>query len=150
MEDIKEISVYVKEAFALLEKVNSQVAKEFAALLENELTPKQLLILRTVRDEKSITANELSERLSLSPSSVSQLLNRLEAGKYLKREINVNNRREVIVILGDEGKSLFKEYEKIDESIIEKYYSEFTIDEVKTFKNLVLKLYNTIESKKGS
>ncbi|WP_053591542.1 MarR family winged helix-turn-helix transcriptional regulator [Bacillus sp. FJAT-22090] len=150
MEDIKEISVYVKEAFALLEKVNSQVAKEFAALLENELTPKQLLILRTVRDEESITANELSERLSLSPSSISQLLNRLEAGKYLKREINVNNRREVIVILGDEGKSLFKEYEKIDESIIEKYYSEFTIDEVKTFRNLVLKLYNTIESKKRS
>ena len=110
----------------------------------------QLLILRTVRDEESITANELSERLSLSPSSVSQLLNRLEAGKYLKREINVNNRREVIVILGDEGKSLFKEYEKIDESIIEKYYSEFTIDEVKTFRNLVLKLYNTIESKKRS
>lgn len=150
MEDIKEISVYVKEAFALLEKVNTQVAKEFDALLEYELTPKQLLILRTVRDEESITVNELSERLSLSPSSISQLLNRLEAGKYLKREINVNNRREVFVMLGDEGKSLFKEYEKIDESIIEKYYSEFTIDEVKTFRNLVLKLYNTIESKKGS
>ena len=145
---MEEISKYVKEAFALLEKVNSSVAKEYDSLLEHELTSKQFLILRTVRDAVKITVNELSEKLEFSPSSVSQLINRLETGSYLRREMNPKSRREIFVMLGERGISLFQEYSNFDQSIIEKYYSGFSLEEVILFRNLVQKLYDAIHSNK--
>ncbi|MFD2444612.1 MarR family winged helix-turn-helix transcriptional regulator [Bacillus sp. CGMCC 1.16607] len=137
-------NAYVKEAFALLEQVNSAITKEYESLLNHELTPKQLLLLRTVRDEQKITVNFLSEKLSLSPSSLSQLISRLEVANYLEREVNVNNRREVFVMLGEKGVALFQNYDDIDQDIINKYYSEFTLEEVMTFRNLVKKLHSVI------
>jgi MarR family transcriptional regulator, organic hydroperoxide resistance regulator len=142
-------NTYIIEAFALLEKINTSVTKEYESLLNHDLTPKQLLLLRTVRDEKKITVNVLSEKLSLSPSSLSQLINRLETGKFLKREVNLENRREVFVTLGEKATELFQEYSKIDQDIINKYYSDFTLDDVRTFSSLVQKLYNAIEDRKN-
>lgn len=145
--DMAEITECVKEAFSYLDKVNTIVLKEHEALLSHELTPKQHLVLKTVHSFGKITINSLSEKLFLSPSSASQLVNKLEKEDYLKREINPDNRREIFVSVDSRGEALFEEYINIDEQIIKKYYSEFTLDEVRQFRALVKKLYRVIEEK---
>lgn len=144
-----QISQYVKEAFAMLEKVNAKMVQEHRTLMNHDLTPKQFLMLQTIRDAKKITVNQLADKLSLSPSSVSQLISRLENRNFLRRELNKENRREVLVMLGEEGSKLFEEYSKIDNIIIHNYYSEFTIEEVLQFRNLVYKLHSVMESKES-
>ncbi|WP_180954132.1 MarR family winged helix-turn-helix transcriptional regulator [Bacillus sp. M6-12] len=146
---MNEITSYVKEAFALLEKVNSSIVKEHESLFSHDLTPKQMLLLQIVRDEKEVTVNQLSEKLAFSPSSVSQILGRLENDQYVKRSINAQNRREVLVALDKKGTKLFKEYDRVDNLIIEKYYSHFSLDEVIQFRDLVSKLYQVIQLKRS-
>ncbi|PLS17255.1 MarR family transcriptional regulator [Bacillus sp. M6-12] len=149
MKEMNEITSYVKEAFALLEKVNSSIVKEHESLFSHDLTPKQMLLLQIVRDEKEVTVNQLSEKLAFSPSSVSQILGRLENDQYVKRSINAQNRREVLVALDKKGTKLFKEYDRVDNLIIEKYYSHFSLDEVIQFRDLVSKLYQVIQLKRS-
>lgn len=139
--------MYVREAFEFLSKVNSKMVMEFNSLFNHEITQKQLLILQIVRDAENITVNEISQQTGLSLSSVSQLIGRLEKENYLKREVNINNRREVFVSLDSEADLLFENYNRVDSYLIEKYYSEFSLEEVKQFRNLVKKLYNVMEQK---
>ncbi|MCM3164228.1 MarR family winged helix-turn-helix transcriptional regulator [Metabacillus litoralis] len=142
-----EREMYVREAFEFLSKVNSKMVMEFNSLFNHEITQKQLLILQIVRDAENITVNEISQQTGLSLSSVSQLIGRLEKENYLKREVNINNRREVFVSLDSEAGLLFENYNRVDSYLIEKYYSEFSLEEVKQFRNLVKKLYNVMEQK---
>lgn len=142
-----EREMFVREAFEFLSKVNSKMVMEFNSLFNHEITQKQLLILQTVRNGENITINEISQQTGLSLSSVSQLIGRLEKENYLKREVNINNRREVFVSLDSEADLLFENYNRVDSYLIEKYYSEFSVEEVKQFRNLVKKLYNVMEQK---
>ncbi|MCM3413634.1 MarR family winged helix-turn-helix transcriptional regulator [Metabacillus litoralis] len=142
-----EREMYVREAFEFLSKVNSKMVMEFNSLFNHEITQKQLLILQIVRDAENITVNEISQQTGLSLSSASQLIGRLEKENYLKREVNINNRREVFVSLDSEADLLFENYNRVDSYLIEKYYSEFSLEEVKQFRNLVKKLYNVMEQK---
>ena len=139
--------MYVREAFEFLSKVNAKMVMEFNSLFNHEITQKQLLILQIVRDVENITVNEISQQTGLSLSSVSQLIGRLEKENYLKRQVNINNRREVFVSLDSEADLLFENYNRVDSYLIEKYYSEFSVEEVKQFRNLVKKLYNVMEQK---
>lgn len=142
-----EREMYVREAFEFLSKVNTKMVMEFNSLFNHEITQKQLLILQIVRDVENITVNEISQQTGLSLSSVSQLIGRLEKENYLKRQVNINNRREVFVSLDSEADLLFENYNRVDSYLIEKYYSEFSVEEVKQFRNLVKKLYNVMEQK---
>lgn len=142
-----EREMFVREAFEFLSKVNSKMVMEFNSLFNHEITQKQLLILQTVRNGENITINEISQQTGLSLSSVSQLIGRLEKENYLKREVNINNRREVFVTLDSEADLLFENYNRVDSYLIEKYYSEFSLEEVKQFRDLVKKLYNVMEQK---
>lgn len=141
----EQVSEYVLEAFSLLDKVNMHVLKEFRSLLKYELPSKQILVLKTVRNRGKATVNELAEELVLSASSISQLISKLEKGGYVKREVNPENRREVYVSLDIEGQSFFNAYKVINDQIIEKYYTRFTLEEVKLFRNLLLKLNGMME-----
>ncbi|MFD1736490.1 MarR family winged helix-turn-helix transcriptional regulator [Bacillus salitolerans] len=144
MNSMNEIRKNVKEAFELLDKVTTKVMNEHKSLISHNLTAKQLLILKTIFLEGKMTVNELSTRLDLSASSISQLLNKMEKGSYIKREINPDNRREIFVTTDQKGKELFEAYQKVDDYIIEKYYSKFTVEEVIVFKDLVKKLYGIV------
>lgn len=132
----------IKDAFRMLEKVNVKVSQEFEVLLNHELSPKQELVLKTVRDAEKITINALSEITGFSPSSLSQLVSRMEEAGYLKREINLNNRREIFVMLGENGSQYVKDYDEVDNEIIKKYYVEFSVEEVQLFRSLVRKLFH--------
>ncbi|NHM32134.1 hypothetical protein [Neobacillus terrae] len=49
--------------------------------------------------------------------------------------------------LDDKGFLLFKDYDKADNEIIDKYYGGFTLDEVKFFRSLTAKLYKAMETR---
>jgi DNA-binding MarR family transcriptional regulator len=63
-----------------------------------------LLMVKTPENGSSrVTLTELARRLSLAPSSTTELVARTEALGYVRRELDPSNRRAVYVALTDEG-----------------------------------------------
>ncbi|WP_010283585.1 MarR family winged helix-turn-helix transcriptional regulator [Bacillus timonensis] len=139
-----DIKAYMKETFTLLDEVNSLLLKEFESIFHYDITTKQSIVLHHVNQAGTITVNELAQLMNISASAVSQLLNKLESEQYIKREINPNNRREILISLGSKGKELYEESEKIDQKIMEKYYSKLTKEEMIQFQTIVGKLHSII------
>ncbi|MFS0862456.1 MarR family winged helix-turn-helix transcriptional regulator [Fredinandcohnia sp. 179-A 10B2 NHS] len=146
-----DIKNYTKETFKLLDKVNSLLLREFESILQYELTPKQSMLIQFVHIAKTITVNELALQMNTTASAVSQLLNKLEKEDYIKREINPENRREILISLGLNGLKLYEEYDKIDQRVIDKYFSKLTTDEMVQFRAVIEKLHTIItdENDKG-
>ena len=61
---------------------------------------------------------EVREYLSVSKAAVSQMLNSLEKRGYLTRETDLNNRRNIIVVLTEEGRLV---YEKMNEEFYQRF-----------------------------
>lgn len=78
-------------------------------LLEQQTTPcgyslslSQVIALQEL-EKQTLTITELAEKLQLDRSSVSRLIDGLVKGGFVSRELNANNRREVIVGLTSKG-----------------------------------------------
>ncbi|MFC5471235.1 MarR family winged helix-turn-helix transcriptional regulator [Cohnella suwonensis] len=56
-------------------------------------------------EKQTLTITELAERLRLERSSVSRLVDGLVKGGFVSRELNENNRREVLLDLTEKGTS---------------------------------------------
>ncbi|MFT4415853.1 MarR family winged helix-turn-helix transcriptional regulator [Fredinandcohnia humi] len=139
-----DVKAYMKETFQLLDQINSLLLKEFESVFKYELTTKQSLVIHHVNQANTLTVNDLAQLMDISASAVSQLLNKLEKEKYIKREINPTNRREILISLGSKGYELYEEYDKIDQTIIEKYYSKLSTEEMVQFQTIVKKLHTII------
>ncbi|MFS0645326.1 MarR family winged helix-turn-helix transcriptional regulator [Siminovitchia sp. 179-K 8D1 HS] len=135
---------FIKEGFLLFDKINHYLAINYYSLLEIELSPKQFMVLHLIHEIEPAKIQDISQQLNLSMSSVSQLVNKLEQENYVSRSINPQNRREILVTVGEKGKEFFKKYEEMDNLVIEKYYSKLSIRETKQFRDFAKKLYSLI------
>lgn len=85
------------DIFRVLHKeFRAQIIKETCA---QDLTVPQIMLMHELYHYPGITLNELSKRLSLSKSTVSGIVDRLEKNGYVIREIPENNRRTVKISL---------------------------------------------------
>ncbi|WP_214481396.1 MarR family transcriptional regulator [Bacillus sp. SM2101] len=141
-------NTYFKDAFMLLEQINNSLIHEIESLLQFDLTPKQSVLINIVQTFNNITVKDLAEKMNISTSGVSQLLSKLEKDKYIKREINVDNRREVHINLDTKGLELYQASKEIDNKIIDKYFSKLDESEAEQFYAIVKKLHGIVMSEK--
>jgi DNA-binding MarR family transcriptional regulator len=72
----------------------------------HQLTLPQLLCLRALIDNGPLTVNGIGTRIHLGASTLVGILDRLELKGLIGRNRNPHDRREVIVVASDAGKSL--------------------------------------------
>jgi DNA-binding MarR family transcriptional regulator len=60
-----------------------------------------------------VKSSELSKELDLSPPTITKLLNDLEKKKYIERNIDLNNRRNIQICLTEKSVSIIEEINKI-------------------------------------
>lgn len=75
---------------------------------ETGLTTPQLVVLRTINERGEQTVSEIGRSVSLSQATVTNILNRLEAGGLVKRKRSSEDRRRVNVSLTAPAKRLLK------------------------------------------
>jgi MarR family transcriptional regulator, organic hydroperoxide resistance regulator len=119
-----------------LEDYKKLVTDEFA-----ELSTKQQVILELLRVNNR-TVNEIAHFLSITASAASQLISKLEKQEYVKREINPDNRREIIVQLGEKGHYYNQMADKNQQFIIEKYYAKLPKEDLEKLLDIHEKLYH--------
>lgn len=126
-------------------EMNAKLMKAQAALFKDDLSPKQTMVLDFVHKHKKCTMGDISSYMGSSPSAVSQIVSRLENENYLKRAINPSNRREVIVMMAEQGEVYYRREEQIEDLIIERIYSKMPVEELEKLRDLMKRLYQIVE-----
>ncbi len=74
-----------------------------------DLSARQLAILLTLNNEAgSHTIKSLSVRLGISKAPVSRALNSLSKHDLIERKVDINDRRNIYILLTDDGKAYLK------------------------------------------
>jgi len=73
-----------------------------------DLSPSQVMAMQELETE-TMTVRELAEKLQLDRSTVSRLADALVKGGFVHREINEQNRREVLLSLTEKGKNSIRQ-----------------------------------------
>ncbi|MCO4781455.1 MAG: MarR family transcriptional regulator [Candidatus Cloacimonetes bacterium] len=73
-----------------------------------KITIPQLLCLLEIGDQTSVSASFIAKQISLSPSTLVGVLDRLEAKKFIVRTRSESDRRSQLLSLTEEGKSFVK------------------------------------------
>lgn len=106
-------------------------------------------LLLIVSQNESITSRELAERLDIRPSSLTEMLGRLESDNLILRERDTQDLRVWRISLTEDGKKLlenaaepWKAHDDFSDILSE--------DEIKTFLELCRKLADGLEEKYSS
>ena len=125
----------VQAMFRLKKMMNRGLGRD----LDNaNITMSEFILMREVAKNTKESYNpmaltEVREYLSVSKAAVSQMINSLEKRGYLTREVDVNNRRNIIVVLTEVGQEVYQKknqeffdrFEKVIQGIGETNISHF-------------------------
>ncbi|OEH91058.1 MarR family winged helix-turn-helix transcriptional regulator [Bacillus solimangrovi] len=151
MDDIT--AFYYKKLKKTSDAINAIFLEEYNRFAEKEflnLTTKQAILLELLKDNP-LTNSEIATHFEITPSASTQLVGKLEKKGFLKREINVNNRREIIVHLDDKGIAYNESMVEFDVYLIKKYYSKLNEKDLENMVDIQEKIYHTaLEVQKGA
>ncbi|OCA83027.1 hypothetical protein A8F94_17940 [Bacillus sp. FJAT-27225] len=140
--DLKRVLI---EANRYTQEIQAIFIKEYKKILdENDLSGKQSVVLSMLDMKGKLTMNEVAELISATPSAASQFIKKLEGRKYVKREVNKENRREVFVTLDETGEKFFKEMNEVDEKVFEKYFMQLSEEDILTYHSILKKLHGIV------
>lgn len=72
------------------------------------LTPAQLMVMQTLRENLQLTTGELAKEMALTQATVTSILDRLEKKDLIARQRGTEDKRKVWVSLTDDGVELMK------------------------------------------
>ena len=88
--------------------------------------------------------HEVAQIINATPSAASQFVKILEEKKYVKRETNKENRREIFVFLDEKGIDFFKELELAEKRVLEKYFMKLSPEDIVTYHDVLKKLSDIV------
>jgi DNA-binding MarR family transcriptional regulator len=134
----------------LISKIHRLSGRIFNAMLKRhavEINPAQGRIMFVLWNEDGISIQELSRRTSLGKSTLTSMLDRLEAMGYIARQRSKTDRRTVLIHRTDKDRALQRTYECVSEEMSGITYRGFTQDEVRTFERTLERiLINLLEA----
>lgn len=144
----EELTAFVREINDLDYACNTMLTEEYHALLDENITNSQIILLGHIQQRGRLLTGELSKIMNITPSAVSQNLNKLEKAGYIKRSINPDNRREIFVELDNAGIKYMENSEKIELSIIDRFYSKLDVEDLINLKGIFSRFKAIIEKEK--
>lgn len=75
---------------------------------QHGITTPQLIILKQIEGEETITVSQLARHVSLKQATVTDILNRLERKGLVQRQRDTSDRRRVLVKETEEGRKLLE------------------------------------------
>ena len=136
----KELTVVFSEYYLNYLLYNKN-AEKFTAY---NLTTQQDTILFFVKDNPRITANEIAKKFAISKSAVSQVLSKLEALNFIKREVNPNNHREFFIRLAEEGLAYQALSEEADKEFMTKHFADIDLKQLQNVLQTMKKVNASI------
>ena len=108
---------------------------------EGRAMPREIILLTLLEaGDSGIRQKDISEKLGINPSSLSEQIDRLEADRYLERTANPEDRRSTLISLTEKGKARAWEVQDDRAKAAADFCSRLTEDEKDTLIALLDKL----------
>jgi DNA-binding MarR family transcriptional regulator len=134
-----------REGGFLITKIHHLGRRVFTELLKKhdmEIGPGQGRILFALWQKDNVPVKDLTKRTLLRKSTLSELLDNLEAAGHIKRVQSEEDRRKTLIRLTDKTKKLQTTYFKLSADMTDMFYKGFTseeIDELEAYLHRILK-----------
>jgi DNA-binding MarR family transcriptional regulator len=109
------------------------------------ITPSQGRILFALWQEDGISIRQLSVRTSLSKSTLTAMLDTLEAAGHVRRVPSQQDRREILIHLTAKDRSLEDSYLKVSEEMPRLCYRGFVPAEMDQFEAFLARILGNLE-----
>ncbi|MFJ7953484.1 MarR family winged helix-turn-helix transcriptional regulator [Lysinibacillus sp. NPDC096418] len=137
----------INQTFEQFKLLVLQETKEVEELENFHLTPQQEIIMFYIIRHEPVIANDIANHFDISKSAVSQVISKLEEMNMIYRQENALNRRETLIYLAERGQEFQQLLNKIDNMLVEKYYSKVSLTELKNVLDTLNKIVGTPKHK---
>lgn len=118
MEKYEQLLVSLRRIIRAID-IHSKKLNKYAGL-----TGPQLLVMHNIAQLDGPLAKQVAQTINLSPATVTNIIDRLEAKELVIRQRSCTDKRKVHLYLSDKGKQLYKEAPKaLQEHFIQRYQS---------------------------
>ncbi len=108
------------------------------------LSPAEYRGLLCIEEGETITAADFSKKMGLSPSRGSRVIEKMLEHSYLVTERSTEDRRRVLISLGEKGIDLKKEIAEAANECNRKISERLTDEEIDRIKNAIEYLINVL------
>ena len=134
----------------LIARIHQAAGRIFARKLKKyklgRINPAQGRILFALWEEDGIPIQELADKTSLGKSTLTSMLDRLEAAGHLKRVPSKEDRRKVIIRLTGKDKKLQALYHAVSAEMIDLFYRDFTAGEIDMFEEALKRVLGNLKA----
>ncbi|PTM58218.1 MarR family winged helix-turn-helix transcriptional regulator [Desmospora activa] len=124
-ETVAEIERLVREISVIVKRKGRDILNEFP------ITPPQFTALLWLNDEGDMTIGELSQKMFLACSTMTDLVDRMEKNDLVERVRDERDRRVVRIHLLERGSSIIRDVMKARQAYLSEVLSHFSEEEVK-------------------
>ncbi|MCI8864170.1 MAG: MarR family transcriptional regulator [Lachnospiraceae bacterium] len=102
-------------------------------------------ILYVLWQEDGISLKETASRTGLATTTLTSMVDRMEASGLVSRTPDSNDHRKTLLTLTEKAKGLQKDYEAVSRQMASIVYDGFSPDEVRTCEALLSRIYNNLK-----
>lgn len=133
----------------LISRIKQAGGRRFDRLLDeagvDAFNGAQGRILYVLWQGDGLTISQIGAQTSLANTTLTSMLDRLEAGQLIRREASPKDRRAQLIFLTESAWALREDYERISQQMNEMYYRGFTEDEVRQLEGYLARILNNLE-----
>lgn len=133
----------------LISKIHQLSGRIFARMLKEygikEINPSQGRIMFVLWQNDGIPITELSQKTSLSKSTLTSMLDRLAKNGFIQREASDKDRRTIHILRTAKDKSFQKQYVEVSKKMSGIFYKGFTETEIGNFEQMLERIFNNLE-----
>lgn len=107
-------------------------------------------ILYVLWQQDGISISGLSAQTSLANTTLTSMLDRMEASGLIVRKADPKDRRSRLIALTDKAKALQEDYERISQRMSDLYYIGFSEQEISQFEDFLQRVLTNLETEEKS
>ena len=104
-------------------------------------------ILYILWQKDGIPISELSKETGLAMTTLTSMIDRMEAAGLVRRDRGDAARRKILIYLTDTAKTLQGDYDAVSEEISDIYYKGFSDEEVRQFEGYLRRILANVEER---
>ena len=102
-------------------------------------------ILYVLWEYGQLTISEIGRLTSLAKTTLTGMLDRMEAGGLIKRIPDTKNRRQIFISVTEKAVEYREKYESVSDKMNEIFYKDFTEEEITDFENQLRRILKNLE-----
>ena len=124
------IETLAERLMTALNITSRKIQHEFTEKNTLPLTTPQLFLLHLLSKKERWMVTELAEKMTVKPSAITAMIDRLEQNNYAERQRDEKDRRVVFIRISKEGRKVLKQAGEKRKEILIHYLQQLEEDEI--------------------